>query len=155
MQWFSTLITHPNHLGDLLKNRLFSSTLWFLLKQIRPRTRGLASLTSSHGMLSLRIWRPHLADHYLHGLSTSAFLEIEMPLLGFFLLMVLIYSNFWCREKLGSLNLLSVSSVHSSLETIDIWSQNKIFSSCVQDCLGPTHWIRAPEKADWCVPWQR
>lgn len=76
MQWFSTLITHPNHLGDLLKNRFFTSTLWFLIKQIWPRTRGLALLTSSHGMLSLRIWRPHLANHYLHGLSTSAFLEI-------------------------------------------------------------------------------
>ena len=76
MQWFSALITHPNCLGDLLKNRLFSSTLWFLIKQIWPRARGLAFLISSHGMLSLRIWRPRLANHYLRALSTSAFLEI-------------------------------------------------------------------------------
>ena len=48
-------------------------------------------------MLILRLGRPHLANHYLHGLSESTFLEIllEMHLLGFLPLMVLLYSNFW------------------------------------------------------------
>lgn len=113
----------PNHLGDLLKNRLFSSTLWFLIKQIWPRARGLAFLISSLGMLSLRIWRPHLGNHYLPALSTLAFLEIVrnastwvFPPRGSNLFKFL----GWCREKLGSLNLLSGSSIHSSLETIDL-----------------------------------
>lgn len=99
VQWFSKLNHASEWLEGLLKNRLLDPTPWFLIQWVWY----VAFLISSQVMLTLRVWRPHSANQFLHGLSASQFLEtlLERHLLGLLPPMVLLptmalpYSHFW------------------------------------------------------------
>lgn len=83
LQWFSKLSMHHNRLKALLEADCWGPP-WFLTQEVWSRARGFVFLIRSQVMLMLRVWRPHFANHCLHGLSASKFLEtLAMHLLGF------------------------------------------------------------------------